>query len=82
MRQELARIHGVWGRRWKPQLSPTDRVRVYVPVTERGKEGSERAERLNSQYLDSFGDLIGEIAPDRVVLILARHLRGCITPAG
>jgi hypothetical protein len=44
MRQELARIHGVWGRRWEPQLSPTDRVRVYVPITERGKEHSGSAE--------------------------------------
>lgn len=40
MRQELARIHGVWGRRWQPQLSPTDRARVYVPITERGKDPS------------------------------------------
>jgi hypothetical protein len=40
MRQELARIHGVWGRSWQPQLSPTDRARVYVPITERRKDPS------------------------------------------
>jgi uncharacterized protein DUF7019 len=39
MRRELARIHGVWGP-WKPQLPPTDRARVYVPLTERGKDPS------------------------------------------
>jgi Family of unknown function (DUF7019) len=44
MRRELARIHGVGGRRWQPQLSPTDRARVYVPVTERGKGRSGSAE--------------------------------------
>jgi hypothetical protein len=44
MRQELDRIHGVWGRRWQPQLSPTDRVRVYVPATERRKDRSGSAQ--------------------------------------
>jgi len=39
MRQELARLHGVRGGRWQPQLSPEDRARMYVPVTERGKGG-------------------------------------------
>lgn len=40
MRQELARIHGVRGRRWVPQLSPLDRARVYVPLAERGTDPS------------------------------------------
>jgi hypothetical protein len=43
MRQELARIHGVRGQRWQPQLSPADRARVYVPIAERGKDGSGSA---------------------------------------
>lgn len=43
MRQELARIHGVWGRRSQPQLSSTDRVRVYVPVTERERTAKPKA---------------------------------------
>jgi hypothetical protein len=37
-RRELARIHGVRGRRWQPRPSPTDRIRVYVPIPERGKD--------------------------------------------
>lgn len=40
MRQELAWIHGVWGRRWQPQLSPEDRARVYLLVSERGKDAN------------------------------------------
>jgi len=36
MRQELARIHGVRGQSWQPQLPLEDRGRIYVPVTERG----------------------------------------------
>jgi hypothetical protein len=43
MRQELARIHGVWGRRWQPQLSSTDRVRAYVPVAERERTAKPKA---------------------------------------
>ena len=36
-RQELARIHGVWGRSRQPQPAPIDRGRIYVPLKERGK---------------------------------------------
>lgn len=43
MRKELARIHGVWGRHWQPQLSPADRARVYIPLSERGKDPSGSA---------------------------------------
>lgn len=38
MRLELARIHGVGGRSWQPQLPLEDRGRVYVPVAERGQD--------------------------------------------
>jgi hypothetical protein len=38
MHHELARIHGVWGRSWQPQLSPIDQVRVYIPSAERGAD--------------------------------------------
>lgn len=43
MRRELARIHGVWGRSWQPELSPADRARVYIPTIEpRGEDSSGR----------------------------------------
>jgi hypothetical protein len=53
MRQELARIHGVRGRDWQPQLSPADRSRVYVPLSAALPTGM--AERCSSGMWRCYG---------------------------